>query len=95
MSEGTSACGVCRPIVASDCLNVINNIKEMARCAYIMILPDIYQTSKSFDCVRFTHKGKEFNRDAYYLAKYVCSLETGRHIWLGSPPMFFDVNILK
>lgn len=34
-------CGVYRWIVASDCLNVINNIKETPYCAYMMILRDI------------------------------------------------------
>ena len=67
----------------------------MPRCTYMMILRDTYQTSKSLDCVRFTHEGREFNRDAHYLAKYACSLGTGRHVWLGSPTMFIDLNILK
>jgi len=66
----------------SDCLNVINNIKEMLRCAYMMILREIYEISKSFDCVRFTHEGREFNREAHYLAKYACLLGPGRHVWL-------------
>jgi len=67
----------------------------MPCCTYMMILRDIYQTSNSFDCVRFTHECREFNREAHYLAKYACSLGTGRHIWLGSPPIFLDLNILK
>jgi hypothetical protein len=82
-------CGVYRLNVASDCLNVINNIKEMPRCTYMMILRDIYETSKSFDCVRFTHEGREFNREAHYLAKYACLLRPGRHVWLGSPSCIF------
>jgi hypothetical protein len=61
----------------------------------MMILRDIYQISKSFDCVHFTQEGREFNREAHYLAKYAWSLGAGRHVWLGSPPVFLDVNILK
>jgi hypothetical protein len=32
-------CGIIKKItVASDCLNVIKNIKEMSRCSYMMII---------------------------------------------------------
>ena len=85
-------CRINKVLVASDCLNVINNINVMPRCVYMMVLQDIHQRSKSFDCVRFAHEGKESNREAHFLAKYACTLGVGRHIWLTSPPIFIDVN---
>ena len=79
-------CGIRKIIVASDCLNIVRNISEMPLCTYVMILKDIQERAKSFDYVRFAHEGsRECNREADRLAKYVCSLEVGRHVWLGSP----------
>ena len=80
-------------IVVSDCLNVIRNIKKMNRCVYMMILQDIQERSKSFECARFAHEGREFNREAHSLAKHVCSLGDGRHVWFCSSPVL-DVNAL-
>jgi hypothetical protein len=81
-------CGIRRITVASDRLNIVRNINEMPLCAYVMILKDIQERAKSFDCVQFAHEGRECNREADYLAKYACSLGAGRHVWLGSPPVF-------
>jgi ribonuclease HI len=86
-------CGIRKIIVASDCLNIVRNISEMPLCTYVMILKDIQERAKSFDYVRFAHEGRECNREADRLVKYACSLEDGRHVWLGSPPVFLNVNI--
>jgi len=43
--------------------------------------------------VRFAREGRECNREADRLAKYACSLGAGRHVRLGSPPIFLNVNI--
>ena len=88
-------CGIKKMTVASDCLNVIKNIKEKTRCPYMMILQDINARAKSFDYVRFAHEGRESNREAHYLAKHACTLDPGRHVWLGSPPVFLDVNVCQ
>jgi hypothetical protein len=66
--------------VASDCLRVINNINEMPRSPYMMILQEIHERSKSFDYVHFVHEGKDCNREAHILAKHACNLESGRHV---------------
>jgi len=86
-------CAIKKMIVVSDCLNVIRNIKKMNRCVYMMILQDIQERSKSFECARFAHEGREFNREAHSLAKHVCSLGDGRHVWFCSSPVL-DVNAL-
>jgi ribonuclease HI len=46
-------CGFKSLIVASDCLNIVKNIKEMLQCPYLMILHDIHQRPKSLNFVRF------------------------------------------
>ena len=43
----------------------------------------------------FAHEGRECNWEAHDLAKHACTLEPGRHLWLGAPPVFLDVNILN
>ena len=86
-------CGIRKMTVASDCQNVIRNIKEMTRCSYMMIIQSIDVMSKSFDYVCFTHEGRESNGEAHYLAKYACTFGPGRHIWLGYPPVFLEVNV--
>jgi len=63
---------------------------KMNRCANIMIL----QGSKTFDFVRFAHEGRDFNREAHYVAKHACQFGAGQHVCLGSPPVFMDVNVL-
>ena len=87
-------CAIRRIKVASDCLGVVKNIKEMTRWAYMMILQDIHRRSKTFDCVRFAHEGRDFNRKAHYLTKHACQFGAGRHVRLGFPPVFMDVNVL-
>ena len=52
-------CGIRKLLVASDCLNVVKNIKDIPRCSYMMILQDIFQRSKSCQYVRFVHEGRE------------------------------------
>ena len=49
-------CRINKVLVASDCLNVINNINVMPRCVYMMVLQDIHQRSKSFDCALRTQR---------------------------------------
>jgi site-specific DNA-adenine methylase len=72
----------------------VNNINEMLLCAYVMILKDIHEMAKSFVYVCFAHEGRECNREADRLAKYAYSLGAGRHVWLSSPHVFLNVNIL-
>jgi ribonuclease HI len=80
-------CALRKLKVASDCLSVVKNIKDMPRCAYMMVLQDIHERAKPFECVRFAHEGRDSNREAHSLAKYACSMGAGRHVWLGTPPV--------
>jgi hypothetical protein len=42
--------GIRKLKVASDCLSVIKNIRDNCRCSYMMILQDIQERTKLFDC---------------------------------------------
>lgn len=72
--------------VASDCLNVVKNIKENPMCSYMMILRDIQERAKTFDCVHFMHEGRDCNMEAHNLAKVACTF--------GMDDMLLAINIL-
>jgi hypothetical protein len=59
----------------------------------MMIIQSINGRARSFDYVCFAHEGRECNGEAHYLAKHACTLKPGRHVWLGYPPVFLDVNV--
>jgi hypothetical protein len=86
-------CCIRKMKAASVCLRVINNINEIPRSPYMMILQEIPERSKSFDFVRFVHEGRDCNREVHRLAKHACNLEYGQHVWLVSPPVILDGNI--
>jgi hypothetical protein len=44
-------------------------------------------------CVLHAHESRDSNREAHCLAKHACTLGPGRHVWLGSPPIFLDVKV--
>ena len=87
-------CGIRKIKVASDRLNVVNNIKEIPRCSYMMILRDIQERAKAFDCVQFMHEGRDCNVEAHNLAKLACTFGDGGHVWFTSPPDVLDVNVV-
>jgi hypothetical protein len=69
--------------VASDCLEVINNLKNESPCKYGMILKEIaHKNTTLFQEVVFAHEHRVSNVDAHNLAKALSSLPEGRHIWL-------------
>jgi hypothetical protein len=86
-------CGIGKVIVASDCLCVIKSINEMPRCPYIMILQEIYEKAKYFDFVRFVHYMKVGIVIGRLILLQNMLVLLGRHVWLGSPPVFLDVNV--
>jgi hypothetical protein len=86
-------CCIRKMKVASDCLRVINNINEMPRSPYMMILQEIHERSIPFDFVSFVHEGKDCNREAHILVKLGCNLESSRHVWLVSPHVLLNGNI--
>jgi hypothetical protein len=89
----TEDCCIRKMIVASDYLRVINNINEMPRSPYMMILQEIHERSIPFDFVSFVHEGKDCNREAHILVKLGYNLESSRHVWLVSPHVLLNGNI--
>lgn len=70
--------------VASDCLNVINNIQEVPpSCECMMILQGIEEKEKVFDRLQLVHEGRESNSEAHNLAKFASTLEPGHHLCSG------------
>ena len=68
--------------VATDCLEVVTNLREKVPCRYYPILQDIkHQRGLSSD-TSFIHENRKHNGEAHALAKAAASLSPGRHVWL-------------
>jgi ribonuclease HI len=72
--------------IATDCLQVINNLHDGSIPRYGALLKEIKIRKQLFGSASFTHERREHNMEAHNLAKYVFSLPFGRHIWLQNPP---------
>ncbi|KAE8784827.1 hypothetical protein D1007_41583 [Hordeum vulgare] len=73
--------------IASDCLRVVNEMKEQAhRGAHCMILNDIQGRMSSFRSCVFIHEYRKSNSEAHNLARMATTLDLGRHVWFDRPP---------
>lgn len=72
--------------VASDCAEVVANIRKDVPCRYAMILQEIQHQAAQFQETSFIHEKRVHNGEAHALAKADSSLSTGRHLWLSSLP---------
>ena len=73
-------------VIASDCLEVISNIKQQASPVYALILQDIHISMNLFTSVFFRFERRENNFEAHSVANGAASLRVGRHVWLGILP---------
>lgn len=73
--------------IASDCLEVITNINSGAASSCPTILREINHRRLAFESASFCHEHREANFEAHSLAKASSSLDIGRHLWLGNPPV--------
>ncbi|KAK1602924.1 hypothetical protein QYE76_018047 [Lolium multiflorum] len=67
-------------VVASDCLQVINNIHGDFRGSYSMVTREINAKSSSFSDVRFRHENRASNSEAHRVARSFVSSITGRQL---------------
>ena len=72
--------------IATDCLQVVRNIKEDNPCSYAVIIKEILAKKALFQEVSISHENRACNIEAHSLVKAATSLESGRHVWLTSPP---------
>jgi hypothetical protein len=77
--------------VASDCLEVLNAIRDRSKCSYYFILREISQRRSEFTQVKFCHEKRCYNFHAHNLARWSISLDHGRHLWLLNSP---DITIV-
>ena len=73
-------------LIASNCAEVISNIKTAGSPSYAPILREIQTGRNNFSSVDFRFKSRDNNFEAQSLAKGVVSLAVGRHVWLGVLP---------
>jgi ribonuclease HI len=72
--------------VASDCLNVIRNIKDRSKGTYAHIIQEISKVSSGFEKASFCHERRGLNKEAHSLARSVVHEEQGRRVWFFNPP---------
>ena len=77
--------------VASDCEEVVKDIKQGSGGYHGAIIQEIIARKNDMISCTFTHERRVFNFEVHNLAKFGCNLGVGRHIWLGSP---HDQNIV-
>jgi hypothetical protein len=73
--------GISKLIISSDCLDVINMMKEVNLCRYSSILLEVKERSRGFEDVRFRYDSRETNEDAHLVARNSISQDFGRHVW--------------
>jgi hypothetical protein len=72
--------------VATDCMQVINNLERPYAGSYSMIIDEIKARSRSFVSVSFKHENRASNREPHSLARSSVSNSVGRQVWLLEPP---------
>ena len=70
-------------IIACDNKTVVADINNGTEGPYSAIIKAIHARARSFRSCEFIFEGRAGNIDAHNLAKLSCSLDSGRHLWLG------------
>jgi hypothetical protein len=79
-------------VIASDCLQVINNLKDTYEGSYSMITSEIKARSREFIDVRFKHENRASNGEAHRVARSFISNTAGRQVWL-LQPLYVPVSL--
>ena len=73
--------------MATDCANVVKNIKGDGMGSYGQIIREINARTETFNSVDIVHEGRRSNIDAHMVARSCVSQSIGRHVWfLHAPP---------
>ena len=73
--------------VASDCLTVVEAMKEPNLGRYSHILHEITSTAKGFADATFVHEHRSSNKEPHDLAQSVLGSPVGRYVWFAEPPI--------
>ena len=72
--------------MATDCLSVINSLKDQNLGRYSHILHEIKAIARGFAETCFVHEPRSSNKEPHMLAHSVMSSPVGRYVWLIDPP---------
>jgi hypothetical protein len=72
--------------VASDCLSVVNAMKEQNRGRYSHILHEIMAASVAFTDFSLVYESRCSNNEPHALARSILGSPAGRYVWFGTPP---------
>ena len=78
--------GITRLCIASDCLDVINNLIRPYSGEYSMVVAEIMATASLFETTIFRHEKRNSNGEAHRLARSSVNRGSGRRLWLLTPP---------
>jgi ribonuclease HI len=71
-----------RVTVATDCLAVVNNIKQDYAGSYSMIIEEVKADARGLQRASFRHENRASNSEAHCLARLAVSSSLGRQVWL-------------
>ena len=79
--------------IASDCKNVVQEIKEGSRSSYGAIIHEISLGLNAFISCNIVYESRSSNFEAHNLAKHALHLGPGRHVWLAHPGNLLSVPV--
>ena len=82
--------------ISTDCKRVVEDVQKNSAAGYGAIVHEIILRANSFLSCKVVHEFRSLNFEAHNLARYVLSLDFGRHVWLGQlgDLDFLPVNIM-
>jgi hypothetical protein len=83
--------GIQRLLVSSDCLEIVNALKNKNLSVYSSILVEIESRPSSFEVISFQHESRDSNGDAHLVARNAISQSFGRRLWLIDPPDYVNL----
>jgi hypothetical protein len=79
--------------LATDCLNVVQGLRDGDMGEYNSILLEIRSMASLRGGTTFGHERREFNEEAHRLARFASSLPVGRYVWLLDPPIELQTRV--
>jgi hypothetical protein len=79
--------------LATDCLNVVQGLRDGDMGEYSSILLEIRSMASLRGGTTFGHERREFNEEAHRLARFASSLPVGRYVWLLEPPIELQTRV--
>ena len=77
---------VTHAMIASDCMQVVTDIKGSTLSSYALVIDEIKESMNDFVKISFSYECREANLEAHTIAKAASAFPSGRRLWLGTLP---------